>query len=191
MKIILGSASPRRQKLLRNWGYDFEVLVPEIDEKLIRSDNFQELPVLIARSKAENLREKIFVPAIVITCDTIVVHDGKMYEKPKNDEEARALLQSYGSFPAEVICGVVVMNTANNKIAQGVDSAKVYFQKIPHQLIEEMIMLGKVFDWAGAFHPADPAIKPYIAYIDGETDTVMGLPRFLTKKLIDEVSNDQ
>lgn len=185
--MILGSASPRRHKILKNWGYDFEVMIPQIDEKSIRSDDYKVLPVLIARSKSENLREKISEPAILITCDTIVVHDGQMYEKPQNEQEARAFLQSYGSRPAEVICGVVVMNTANNKVAEGSDSAKVYFQKIPHRLIEEMILLGRVFDWAGAFHPADPAIKPYIAYIDGETDTAMGLPKFLTRKLIEEV----
>ncbi len=189
MKIILGSGSPRRQEILKNWGYNFDVRIPQIDERSIRSDDFKSLPVLIARSKSENLREKITEPAILITCDTVVVHDGKLYEKPLSDDEARSFLLSYGSTPAEVISGVVVMNTENKKIAEGVDSAKVYFLKIPLSLIEEMILLGKVFDWAGAFHPADPAIKPYIAYIEGEKDTVMGLPGFLTRRLIDEVSN--
>jgi septum formation protein len=173
---------------MKNWGYDFDVMVPQIDEKSIRSDDFNSLPLLVARGKSEYLKEKISEPAILITCDTIVVHDGKLYEKPKNEAEARFMLQSYGNKPAEVICGVVVFNTANNKVAEGIDSAKVFFLKIPHRLIEEMILLGRLFDWSGAFHPADPAIKPYIAYIDGETDSVMGLPRFLTQRLIEEVS---
>lgn len=189
MKIILGSASPRRHKIMKDWGYDFEVMIPEIDEKLIRADDPWSLPMLIARSKSEYLRQKISNPAILITCDTIVIHDGKVYEKPKDNEEARGFLQAYGNKPAEVVSGVVVINTANNKVAEGLDSAKVYLQKIPHSLIEEMIRLGKVFEWSGAFHPGDPAIKPYIAYIEGETDAVMGLPKFLTKKLIKDVLN--
>ncbi|MEO8065719.1 MAG: Maf family protein [Candidatus Doudnabacteria bacterium] len=187
MKMILGSSSPRRQKLLSDWGYRFDVLRPQIDEKMIRSEDLRLLPLMLASAKAENLRQQITQPALLITCDTIVLHDGRLYEKPGSDYEAREMLQSYGLLPAEVICGVVVTNTGNGRSVQGVDSAKVYFQKIPHNLIEEMIKLGRIFDFAGAFHPDDPPIKPYIAYIEGEKGTVMGLPRFLTKKLIDEV----
>lgn len=190
MKIILGSASPKHQDILKKWGYDFGVMIPDTGKKTAIADDFRSLPVLIARRKSENLRDKVSEPSILITCDTIVVHDGQLYEKPKNNDEARTFLQAYGTKPAEVICGVVVLNSVNNKVAEGVESAKVFFQKIPHTLIEEMILLGRVFDWAGAFHPADPAIKPYIVYIDGETDTVMGLPKFLTQRLIDEVASD-
>jgi septum formation protein len=189
MKIILGSASPRRKKLLSDWGYEFEVAIPEVDEKAIRADDLRTLPVMIASAKAQNLRGQISSPAILITCDTIVLHDGQLYEKPKDEAEARKMLQSYGLKPAEVVCGVVVVNTANGKTAQGTDSSKVYFHKLPHHLIEDMIKHGQIFDFAGAFHPDDPPIKPYIAYIEGERGTVMGLPKLLTRQLIDEVTN--
>jgi len=174
--------------LLADWGYEFEVIAPQIDERAIRSEDFRLLPLKIATAKAESLREQIKEPSILITCDTIVLHDNQVYEKPKDDAEARAMLQSYGSVPAEVICGVVVTNTASGKSASGTDSAKVYFHKIPHALIEEMIKHGQIFDFAGAFHPADPPIIPYIVHIDGASDTVLGLPKYLTQKLIKEVS---
>ncbi|OGE88566.1 MAG: septum formation protein Maf [Candidatus Doudnabacteria bacterium RIFCSPLOWO2_02_FULL_49_13] len=187
MKIILGSSSPRRQKLLSYWGYQFETLNPQIDEKSIRSGDLRALPLLVAKAKNQSLLAGIKEPAILITCDTIVIHDGELYEKPQNESEARRMLESYGAKPAEVICGVVVTNTKTGKTAQGLDSTKVYFHKIPAKLIDEMVKLGRVLDFAGAFHLDDPPIKPYIVHIDGELGTVMGLPRILTKQLIEQV----
>ena len=187
MKIILGSASPRRKKLLADWGYEFEVLIPQIDEKSIRHSDLNTLPEKISRAKADALKDQIQEPAILITCDTIVVHQGELYEKPKDEVEARTMLKSYGSAPAEVISGVTVLNTATGKTAQGTDIAKVYFRAIPDRLIEEMIDHGKIFDFSGAFHPDDPPIKPYIVHIEGEMESVMGLPKALTEKLISQV----
>jgi len=188
IKITLGSSSPCRQKLLKDWGFEFEVLNPQIDEKAIRSDDLRQLPLLVAMAKSEALKGKIFEPTILITCDTIVIHAGKLYEKPKDEAEAREFLSSYGAAPAEVICGVVVTNTQTGQTVSGTDSAKVYFHKIPAKLIDEMVKLGKIMDYAGAFHPDDPPIKPYIVHIDGERGTVMGLPEFLTRQLIEKVS---
>jgi len=188
MKIILGSASPRRKKLLSDWGYEFDVLIAKIDEKAIRSEDLRTLPLLVAQAKSNNLKQQVSEPALLITCDTVVLHDGQLYEKPKDEQQARDMLQSYGSYPVEVICGVVVTNTQTGKTAQGIDSAKIYFHKIPHLLIEEMIKHGRIFDFAGAFHPDDPPIKPYIMHTEGEMETVMGLPKSLTKKLIEQVS---
>ncbi len=175
---------------MKEMGFDFDVLVANIDERAIRHDDLHQLPVLIAQAKSDEIKKNIKEPAILITCDTIVLHEGKLYEKPKDEQEARDMLQSYGRKPAEVICGVVVTNTQTGKSAQGIDSAKVYFHAIPHAVIEEMIKHGKIFDFAGAFHPDDPPIKPYVAYIEGEIGTVMGLPKLLTKKLIKEVNQE-
>ncbi len=191
MKIILGSASPRRRKLLSDWGHQFEVITPNVDEKSIRSDDLRQLPLFVARAKAENLKAQIKEPAILITCDTIVLHNGQLYEKPRDDAEARRMLESYGADPAEVLCGVVVVNTATGQTMEGIDSAKVFFHKIPSKLIEEMIKVGKIFDFAGAFHPEDPPVKPYIVHIEGERGTVLGLPKFLTLKLIKDVQDEK
>lgn len=190
MRIVLGSASSRRQKILKDLGYDFTVLAADIDEKAIRHDDFRQLPLLVAQAKSDAVQKMLEgkEPAILITCDTVVVHDGKLYEKPKDETEARDMLMSYSTKPAEVICGVIVTNTATGKTASGLDSAKVYFLKIPHEAIENIINFAPVFEWAGAFHPDHATVKPYIAHIEGEIGTVMGLPSALTKKLIVEVS---
>jgi len=173
--------------LLSDWGYEFDVLSSDIDEKAIRSEDLRTLPLKVATAKAKALRQAITGPAVLITCDTIVLHNGQLYEKPKDKAEARQMLQAYGLSPVEVICGMTVTNTATGKSVQGMDSAKVYFHKIPHRLIEDMIEHGQIFDFAGAFHPEYPPQAPYIVHMEGKEGTVMGLPRELTEKLIQEV----
>ncbi len=190
MKIILGSGSKSRRDLIKEWGLEFDFASPDIDEKSIITDDFRKRPNVLAQAKSLTLQDMIKEPAILITCDTVVVYKGNLYEKPKNSEEAREYLQSYGEGPVEVICGLTVHNTATGQTISGTDTAKVYFHRIPHRLIEDMISHGRVYDWAGAFHPDDPATKPYIVHIEGDMGTVKGLPQMLMKKLIDEVQND-
>ena len=191
MKIILGSASPRRKKLLSDWGYEFEIISPKIDEKAVHSDDLRTLPLKVAAAKKEAVLKQITEPAILITCDTIVLHNDQLYEKPKDESEARKMLQSYGQSPVEVICGVTVTNTATGKSVHGTDSTKVYFHKIPHRLIEEMIQHGQIFDFAGAFHSGYVPQMPYIVHREGEESTVMGLPKALTEKLMKEVQDEK
>lgn len=188
MKIILGSGSPRRKKLLSEWGYQFEIMAPQLDEKAIRDANYRLLPLKVALAKAEYLKTQVTEPALLITCDTVVIYKDQLFEKPVDENDARRMLESYGSSPAEVLTGVAVTNTATGKTTSGTESAKVYFHKIPSPRIEEMIKHGQIFDFAGAFHPDDPAIKPFIVHIEGETEAVLGLPKALTEKLIKELS---
>lgn len=188
MNIILGSGSPRRKKLLSEWGYRFETLAPQIDEKSIRDSDFRTLPLKVATAKAEALQSQVKDPALLITCDTVVVYQKQLYEKPVDEDDARRMLKSYGNGPVEVITGVAVTNTATGQKVSGTETAKVYFRQVPAPRIEEMIHHGQIFDFAGAFHPDDPAIKPYIVHIEGEMEAVLGLPKALTEKLIKQAS---
>ncbi len=187
MRIILGSGSKRRQQLLADAGFEFDVEIPRIDEKAIRSDDLRQLPLMIAQAKSDVLKNQVG-EAILVACDTIVVHKNQLREKPKDESEAREFLKSYSQAPAEVICGLVVTNTATGKTVTGTESAKVYFLPIPDAVIHELVLHGAIMDAAGGFMAQMPAIKKYIAHIDGGMDTVMGLPRMLVKKLISDVS---
>ena len=90
MNIILGSKSSGRKYVLQQAGYVFDIMISDIDEKAIRSDNYEELPLLIARAKAKALLKKIIEPSILITGDGIVMCNGQMREKPESEEQARA-----------------------------------------------------------------------------------------------------
>ncbi|MBI2409924.1 Maf family protein [Candidatus Kaiserbacteria bacterium] len=97
MKIILGSSSKYRKRVLEENGYKFGIMIPDIDEKKIRTEDPYELPLMIAEAKAAALIPKIPDPALLITSDQIVVCDRQVYEKPQTEEEARSFLQKYSS----------------------------------------------------------------------------------------------
>ncbi len=173
--------------VLENAGFSFEVLVSDIDEKAIRSNNFEELPLLIARAKTEALLKQIHEPALLITADLVVVCHGELREKPKDKEQAKAYLESYSLHPAQTHAAVVVTNIATGKSSEGVDTATTFFKLIPQSVIDQLIEQGDVLRAAGGFIVDDPLIAPYVERIEGEMESVIGLPLALTKRLIKEV----
>lgn len=188
MKIILGSKSSGRKYVLQQAGYVFDIMTADIDEKAIRSDNYEELPLLIARAKAKALQPKISEPAILITGDGIVMCNGQMREKPENEEQARVYLESYNHHPAITYMAIVATNTSTSRQAEGLDISKVYFKHLPIPLIEKLIKDGKVLQAAGAFMTEHPLMSPYIDHIIGDRTGVIGLPLKLMEELIKKVS---
>ena len=189
MKIILGSSSPWRQKVLRGMGYDFEIISPDIDEKAIRHPDPRELTTAIATAKNEAVAKRVGEPAIIITSDQVVICNGEIREKPVDEAEARKFLNSYSTYPAETCTAVVVTNTETGKQERGIDIAKVYFKFIPEEVIDNLIKEGNVMYVGGGFMSEDPLLDPYVLRMEGTLDSVMGMPKELTKKLIDSVLN--
>ena len=187
LKIILGSASKGRRGVLEKMGYDFSVMSADIDEKAIRHDDPKVLTLILARAKAAALLPKIDEPAILITADQVGCWRGEIVEKPADADEARRYLRGYGETPLDTVAGIVVTNTATGKKAEGVDVVRITFAPIPDSLIEEFIMEGDIFSRAGGFSIEEPRLVPYIKSIEGEIESVIGLPRAMTERLIREV----
>lgn len=189
MKLILGSKSVGRKKILEAAGYTFRILTANIDEKAIRSTNFKELPLLLARAKAKKLLEHIDRNSMIITADQVVVYNGQLREKPETKEQAQTYLQSYNTkHPAQTYTAVVVTNTKTGKQAEIIDIAKVYFKKIPSHIIEKLIEEGSVMHAAGGFIVEHPLLAPFVDHIEGTLDSITGLPLQKTQKLIKEVT---
>jgi septum formation protein len=187
MKIILGSASFGRKKILEKMGRQFEVMPSDIDEKAIRSSDPEELTLLLANAKADALIPKIKEPAILITSDQVGLCDGKILEKPENKEEAREFLKKYARHSAKTITAVVVVNTANGKRVQGVDIAEVFFLPMPDDVIEKYIEMGDAMNQSGGFSIDHPMLKEFVDRVAGEEESVIGLPVRLTNELINKV----
>jgi len=187
MKIILGSHSPRRRKILEEMGYKFEVMSPNIDEKAIRFDDPKKLTLTLAKAKAEALKTKIFEPSILITSDLVVVWEGKILEKPENEKELREFLQGYNLHPAETIGAIVVTNTKTGKQVEAIDTAKVHFNPFSEEDIQEIIKDGKAFDFAGGFYVEGDLWAKHINKIEGTKYSALGLSKNLVEKLISEV----
>ena len=186
MRIILGSASKQRKRVLERAGYSFEVMVADIDEKAIRFDDPRELTMALAKAKAKALLPRIKEPALLITADQVVVWNGQILEKPENAEEARQFLRGYAQYPGQPVNATVVTNTETGKQIGENDINTVYFKLFPDEVIEQLIAEGNIFSQAGAFSLEDPLVKPYIDHIEGTLDSIEGLPFELTQRLLKE-----
>lgn len=187
MNLILGSQSKGRAQVLAKFGYAFKVMHSSIDEKAIRSDNYEELPLLIARAKASALLPLISEPALLITADLVLVCNGELREKPHSLLEAERFLKSYSENVAKTITAVVVTNTHTGSQKEGVDIASVHFKKIPDSIIQQILEKGEIMYGAGALIVEDPLITPYIDWIEGDMDSVIGLPMKLLRSMLSKM----
>jgi septum formation protein len=186
MKIILGSASARRQTILKAMGYEFDIMPADINEKAIRDSDPEKLTMTLANAKADALTPRIKESAILITSDLVVVFQGKIIEKPESKEEAYRVLNAYNQEPISTVCSVVVTNTKTGKRFFGTDVSIVYFNPIPPENIKEFVESGKVFEHAGSFAAENPLFALFVKKIDGTLESIMGMPVDLTKRLIEE-----
>ena len=81
-RIILGSASPRRQELLKSLGFEFMVRPTHADEDFPADLKAQEIPIYLAEKKADAYEEELKETDLLITADTIVWCEGKVFNKP-------------------------------------------------------------------------------------------------------------
>ena len=187
MRLILGSSSRYRQQLLRELGYEFEVVSPDLDERSIRAADPHALVLALAEAKAAAVAAQVEGPALVIGADQVVAHGGEIREKPTSVEEARHFLRTAGETPSETISAVTVINTADGRQASGIDVVRIHLRPLPDEVIEERIADGEIFYCAGALRIEDPVLAPYLERIEGTLDSVMGLPKALTAGLIEAV----
>ncbi len=188
MKIILGSSSISRKKVLEMNGYAFELASPDIDERGIQSLDNYELPLLIAREKAAALSKNVDQDAILICADQITIYDGAIHHKPENEIEARNFLEKYSSGnPLETVAALVVINTKTGAKSEGINIAKTYFQHIPEKVRDDFIAYENPYVMGGGFAVDSPILGPYVNKIEGTMDSVMGMPLELLEKLINDV----
>ena len=148
-KIILGSASPRRQELLRLLGVDFEIRISKTDEVFQETFSSNKIATFLAIQKSKALTKTIKENEILITADTIVAKASKILNKPKNKEEAFEMLSFLSDDVHEVITGVCIAD--NDKKDVFSVTTKVYFKQLSEDEIHYYIKTYKPFDKAGAY----------------------------------------
>lgn len=188
MKIILASKSPRRKELLELMGVkDFEIIVSDAEEILQKDSSQVDQSKQLAYKKAKAVFEKTSGDRIVIGSDTLVVKNGKIYGKPKTSAEAFEMLKELKASVHEVITSLCVMKEEKGKYSEYLDYdiTKVEIKDMQDEEIQNWINTGKAMDKAGAYGIQD-RFAVYINKIDGNYDSVMGLP---ISKLYDVIKN--
>ncbi len=167
---ILASASPRRKELLHKLLPEFSIIVPDIDERILHLDP-KDLASEESKHKAYAIYSK-YPRDEVLSCDTIVVLDGEVLGKPKDEEEAKAMLRLESGKKQIVLSGYTYIGEGR-EITRTV-ATEVYFNELSEELIEDYVAKKKPLDKAGAYGIQDG--YPLIKRIEGSYDNVMGLP---------------
>lgn len=174
-KVVLASNSPRRKELLSGLGIRYEVkTLPGIEESYPDTLKGEEIPIYIACEKAEAYRNAMQPDELIITADTIVWLDGVVMGKPKDEEEARAMLHSLSGKTHQVITGVCLTGTEFQKSFTTVTD--VTFADLTDEEINYYIERYRPMDKAGSY-----GIQEWIGFvgvekIKGSYFNVMGLP---------------
>lgn len=174
-KIVLASNSPRRKELLSGLDIKYEVnTLPDIDESYPAHLQGADIAVYIAREKADAYKDTMQDNVLLITADTIVLLEGELYGKPKNEEEATMMLRSLSGKTHEVITGVCI--TTKEKQKAFFVSSEVRFAVLEDEEIEYYINKYKPFDKAGAYGVQEWIGYISVEYISGSYFNIMGLP---------------
>lgn len=181
--MILASASPRRKEILENFGFSFKTIVKNIDETSDKT-RAEEKILEIAEKKARAAAID-FPDENVIGADTVVVVDGKILGKPKDEKEAFSMLKSLSGRSHEVITAFSFININKNISYSDYKITKVYFKNLTDDEINWYINTKEPMDKAGAYGIQGKGAF-FVEKIEGDFFSVMGFPlgkfvRFLNK----------
>ncbi len=178
MELILASASPRRQELLKQIGLTFKVQVSDVEE--IKTTNVPaKLVQHLAKQKALDVFQKAVAQAkdaaqiCVIGADTVVALEGEILGKPGSYEEAFAMLRKLSGKTHQVYTGVCLCFGETS--FSFYEETAVTFMPMSDAEIEDYLATGESFDKAGAYGIQGQCAK-FISGMDGDYYNVMGLP---------------
>jgi septum formation protein len=173
-KIILASKSPRRQELLKGLGINFEIRTKEIPEDYPSDIPAEEVPLYLSEKKANEFLAELKPDEIIITSDTIVIHQGNILEKPQSVDHAKHMLRTLADSEHLVVTGVCIQSK-EKKVVFG-DHTQVIFNPLTDEEIDYYISNYKPFDKAGSYGAQDWIGFVAIKKLIGSYFNVMGLP---------------
>lgn len=184
LRLILASASPRRQCLLREARFEFIVSPADLDESALASTarlSSDRLPAHLAQAKAQAVAPK-FPNDVILAADTIVALDNQVLGKAADAEDARRILSLLSGSTHRVITGVVVLRSAGGLSLSDTVSSTVQMRPLSPAMIDAYIATGNWRGKAGAYGIQDT--DTFVARKDGCLTNIVGLPMTTTAKLL-------
>lgn len=178
--LLLASASPRRAELLAQLGLDFEVCPADIDEDAVTAPAPRSRVLAVARAKGAAVAAR--PRQLVLSADTSVVLDEHELGKPRDREEAMAMLGRLSDRAHWVYTAVVVRR--DDRSAEVVAATRVWFAPLTRQAIARYCDGPEPYDKAGAYGIQGRAAV-FIHRIEGSYSNVVGLPLFETAQLLE------
>ncbi len=184
--IILASGSPRRQQFFRELEIDFETRLKPVKEEYPSSLAGVEITNYLAELKAAAFEGELKTGDILITSDTIVWHEGKALEKPKDPAQALEMIESLCGKTHKVITSVCFKTPTDVKTVHAV--THVTFGNLSTDEIEYYIDKYRPFDKAGAYGIQEWIGLIGVDHIEGSYFNVVGLPTHLVYQTLCEMA---
>ena len=174
--IVLASASPSRQRLLKSVGINPTIVVSGVDEEDSAYSQLtpRELVIALAIVKAHTVKTQIDYPAIIIGCDSTFEFEGESLGKPGTPENAIARARKLSGKSGVLHTGHCFIDTDKGIEISDVVSTRVFFAEMSEDEIAGYVATGEPLNVAGGF-TLDGLSAPFIAGIEGESSNVIGL----------------
>ena len=173
LKLVLASASPRRQELLGMFSLPFEVIPARGEERLPEGLAPGAAVEALALAKAREVAGRTSPEALILAADTVVERDGVLLGKPRSAQEAHGMLRSLSGRAHRVYSGLCLLRGEERRTAHEVTS--VHFRPLSDEEIWAYVRSGEPMDKAGAFGCQGKA-SLFVERIEGDFFNVMGLP---------------
>ncbi|KAB0286054.1 septum formation inhibitor Maf [Vibrio fortis] len=187
--LVLASGSPRRKELLTQLGYEFSVLVTDIEEQQQLDEDAQAYVQRLSLDKAKaalNLiaeQEPNSNQYVVLGSDTVVVSQGLVLEKPSDLADCKRMLTQLSDQRHQVMTAVSVVSADKHKTE--IVITDVWFKPLSEQEIEKYWQTGEPCDKAGSYGIQGLGGR-FVTRIEGSYYAVVGLPLFETDQLLQE-----
>lgn len=181
--LVLASASPRRQALLKEICDRFIIAPADIEEIVDDSTELNKIPEELAYQKAKFVFENGHSNDIVIGCDTGVFIDNRMLGKPKDKDEAVEMLSALSGREHRVITGCAIIS--KDKEVKFSQTTSVEFYKLSKEEIEKYVSTNEPMDKAGAYGIQGKGMM-LVKEIKGDYFSVVGLPVALLGRKLKE-----
>ncbi|MEK6630872.1 MAG: Maf family protein [Acidobacteriota bacterium] len=172
VRLVLASASPRRAALLRDAGFDFEVIPAHVDERLLPGESPRTYVMRLADEKARAVSASCH-GAIAIGADTVVLVDNSILGKPKDDEDARRMLAVLSGRTHDVLTGLSLR--ADARWMTAFEQSRVTFARLNPGEIDWYVASGEPRDKAGGYAIQGLASR-FVTAVEGSYANVVGLP---------------
>ncbi len=183
MRLILASASPRREQLLRAAGFEFEVRASSIEEVPRPGETAEDFARRAAREKALEVAASSPADSLVLGADTVVVLDGHIFGKPNGTQDAARMLRLLSGRTHNVTTGICLVRPPDKVEALKHAVTRVTFCALDEQEIRDYVSSGEPLDKAGAYGIQRRASR-FVTRIEGCYFNVVGLPVSLVYEML-------
>lgn len=187
--LILASASPRRQELIRTIGLPYRIDAADVDESMPEGTAPDDLVEQLSLRKAQAVSGRVpdGEPSIVIGSDTVVVLDGRILGKPKDEQDAADMLSAIAGRTHQVYTGITCIEVRTGTVLTRHEVSHVTMKPMDQDRIRRYVATGEPSDKAGAY--AVQGIGALlVAKIEGDYFNVVGMSVRLLGEMLEELS---